>query len=215
MLSRTQLVFSLAILANASCSQQPKPADNKPIDGGVMPRVAFDIERGGESWGTLVLELFPKESPQTVSNFLRYVNEGYYDGTIIHRVIVGSNVRIQVLQGGGYTELNGPAKPGQHAPIPLESNNGLMHVSGTIAMARDAEPDTATSEYFINLGANPSLNYASPEKPGYCVFGRVVAGFEVLNRIRTVETRVNPDPVLRGEKSQPLDPPVVMRAYRL
>lgn len=180
--------------------------------GCARPRVAMQIEQSGRPMGTLVVELDERAAPITTRNFLRYVDERYYDGTLVHRVTTGP--RIHVMQGGGYTALNAPNKPGQHAPIKLESNNGLHNVRGTIAMARDKDPDTATSEYFINLRDNLKLDYTSPEKPGYCVFGRVVEGLDVLDRIAAIETRVHPDPELKGEKSQPVDPPVVRTARR-
>ena len=180
-----------------------------------LPRVALDIVQGDRAWGTIVLELEEQKAPITVQNFLRYVDEGYYDGTLIHRIVVGESARIQVFQGGGYTELNGPSKPGQHEPIKLESDNGLKNIRGTIAMARDTAPGTATSEYFVNIEANPKLDYTGPEHLGYAVFGRVVEGMNVIDQIKVVETRTNPDPELKGEKSQPSNPPAVKKARRL
>lgn len=179
------------------------------------PKVALDIGRDGRSWGTIIFELDPIRAPITTRNFLRYVDEGYYDGTIIHRVLVGEGARIQIFQGGGYTAPGQPPKPGQHEPIKLETNVGLSNVRGTIAMARDADPDTATSEFFVNLADNTRLDYTDPEKPGYAVFGHIVEGWDTVARIMTVETETNPDPVLKGEKSQPLNPPVLLRARRV
>lgn len=178
------------------------------------PRVEFEIERGGQAWGRIVLELDEAKAPITVRNFLRYVDEGYFDGTLIHRVLVGEGARIQIFQGGGYTRLGGPSKPGQHEPIGLESNNGLKNEKGTIAMARDAAPDTATSEFFVNVGDNPKLNYASAEKPGYAVFGRIVESWNVVEKICKIETQTNPDPELKDEKSQPIEAPMVKKARR-
>lgn len=185
--------------------------------GGRMspPRVALDIWQGDEHWGEVVFELDAERSPATTANFLRYVDEGYYNGTLIHRVVFGPNARINVLQGGGYTRLGGPSKPGQHAAIRLESRNGLSNVRGTIAMARDAAPDTATSEFFVNIQDNKKLDYASAQKPGYCVFGHAVNGMEVVDRIAQIETVTNPDPELKGEKSLPVRPPVVRTARRV
>ena len=174
------------------------------------PRVALEVRCDGETWGNLVFELDRAKAPITTDNFLRYVNEGYYDGTIIHRVTTGP--RIHVLQGGGYTALNAKSKPGQHEPIQNEAKNGLKNLRATIAMARDAAPHTATSEFFVNLKDNPSLDYPGRDGWGYCVFGKLVDGEDVLNRIAAIETRVNPDPELRGEKSQPINPPVVYKA---
>ena len=184
-------------------------ADQSPT-----PRVAFDIECSGSPWGTIVFELDRIRAPITTANFLRYVDDGYYDRTLIHRIVVGPRARIQVFQGGGYTVLNGKSKPGQHAPIQNEAKNGLKNIRGTIAMARDAAPHTATSEFFVNIGDNPSLDYPSRDGWGYCVFGRIVQGMDVVDRIAAVETRTNPDPDLKGEKSQPVSPPVVIHARR-
>jgi cyclophilin family peptidyl-prolyl cis-trans isomerase len=194
------------------------PAASKPAttsQSAALPRVAFDIVQGDQTWGTIVIELDEQKAPITVKNFLRYVDEGYYDGTLIHRVLVGEKARIQVFQGGGYTALNGASKPGQHEPITLESDNGLKNVRGTIAMARDAAPDTATSEFFVNIEANANLDYAGPGHPGYAVFGRIVEGMAVVDKIKAVQTRTNPDPELKGETSQPTNPPAVKKARRI
>lgn len=179
------------------------------------PRVNFEIERGGERWGTITFELDPVAAPQTVANFLRYVDEKYYDGTIIHRVLVAPGARIQIFQGGGYTALNGSSKPGQHEPIKLETLTSLKNDKGTISMARDSAPDTATSEYFVNVDANHRLDHQSFEKQGYAAFGRIISGWDVVDRISKVEVKTNPDPELKGEVSQPVEPPVVKRATRI
>lgn len=204
------LGLSWILAFGAAMEQAAGGAATRPSD---LPRVALEIACEGESWGSVVIELEERKAPVTVRNFLRYVDEGYYDGTIIHRVVTGP--RIHVIQGGGYTGLNQPSKPGQHEPIKLESENGLSNVRGTIAMARDASPDTATSEYFINTEDNLKLDYSSREKPGYAVFGRVVEGMGVIDRVRRIETRENPDPELKGEKSQPVAAPVVVKARRV
>ncbi len=178
------------------------------------PRVNFEMARNGETWGTITFELDPVAAPKTTANFLRYVDEGYYDGTIIHRVLVAPGARIQIFQGGGYTALNSPSKPGQHEPIKLETLTSLKNDKGTISMARDSAPDTATSEFFVNVEANHRLDHQSFEKQGYAAFGRIVAGWDVVDRIAKIEVRTNPEPELKGEVSQPVDPPVVKRAFR-
>src|SRR5262249_32608262 len=130
------LVLILSSLTGCQSAQpRSEPASDKP-------RVAFEIGRGSENWGTIVFELDPAAAPITCENFLRYVGDNYFDGTLIHRVLVAPGARIQIFQGGGYTALNGPAKPGQHAPIKLETATSLKNDKGTIAMARDAAPDT-------------------------------------------------------------------------
>ncbi len=212
-----KLVFICCLVGPAAAQQPDRPA-SKPTptsQPAALPRVALDIVQGDQAWGTLVIELEEQKAPLTVKNFLRYVDEGYYDGTLIHRIVGGEKARLQVFQGGGYTELNGPSKPGQHEPIKLESDNGLKNVCGTIAMARDAAPDTATSEYFVNLEANPRLDYTGPDHLGYAVFGRIVEGMNVVDKIKAVQTRANPDPELKGEKSQPINPPAVKKARRI
>lgn len=209
-------------LVGCSAAQQPDKSGDTSTRApttemlpAVLPRVALDIVQGEQAWGSIVIELEEKIAPLTVKNFLRYVEEGYYNGTLIHRIVVGENARIQVFQGGGYTELGAPNKPGQHEPIKLESDNGLRNERGTIAMARDVAPDTATSEFFVNIEANHKLDYAGPDHPGYAVFGRIVEGMDVVDRIKAVETATNPDPELKGEKSQPIVPPVVKTARRI
>lgn len=133
------------------------------------------------SLGSVKLELFRDKAPLSVANFLAYVSAGFYDGTIFHRVIRGF-----MIQGGGLdTEFR--EKP-TRAPIRNEADNGLENRRGTLAMARTADPDSATSQFFINLVDNPMLNRPHPDGHGYAVFGRVVEGMEVVDRIAAVGT---------------------------
>jgi peptidyl-prolyl cis-trans isomerase A (cyclophilin A) len=132
--------------------------------------------------GSVTLELRPDLVKNTVDNFLAYVGAGFYTGTIFHRVIPGF-----VVQGGGYT--TGPvAKADLRAAIALESNKGLSNVRGSVAMARTDAADSATSQFFINLVDNKSLDYGSPNQPGYAVFGNVVSGLETIDAIGQVPT---------------------------
>lgn len=142
------------------------------------PRVLFDT-----SAGRFVAELYPQKAPATVKNFLRYVREGFYEGTIFHRVISGF-----VIQGGGYT-ADFERKP-THPPIKNEADNGLRNERGTLAMARTPDPDSATSQFFINLVDNATLNRhsASVVGAGYAVFGKVVEGMNVIDAIAQAET---------------------------
>jgi len=133
------------------------------------------------SKGDIVLELNKKVAPVTVDNFLRYINEGFYDGTIFHRVIANF-----MVQGGGFTADMVQKKP--QPPIINEAKNGLKNDRGTVAMARTNNPDSATSQFFINHKDNASLNYAGKGKPGYAVFGKVVEGIDVVDAIATVKT---------------------------
>ena len=134
------------------------------------------------SKGSIVLELNPQVVPATVDNFLKYVNAGYYKSTLFHRVIAGF-----VVQGGGYT-TGLVKKAGQGAPIALESNKGLLNARGSLAMARTSVSDSATSEFYVNLVDNPSLDYQSAANPGYAVFGKVVQGMDVVDAIAAVPT---------------------------
>ena len=137
------------------------------------------------SQGSVLVELDPAAAPLTVTNFLTYVNSGYYDNTLFHRVIPSF-----VVQGGGY--LPGLIrKAGQRPPIVLESNKGLSNARGTLAMARTTVPDSATSEFFINLVDNPTLDYLSPASPGYAVFGKVLSGLEVIDAVATQPTTLS------------------------
>ena len=131
--------------------------------------------------GDIVIELDEKAAPITVKNFLTYVEERFYDGTIFHRVIPKF-----MIQGGGFTPDIAQKKT--HPPIVNEANNGLRNNRGTIAMARTNNPDSATSQFFINHRDNDFLNYAGPDKPGYAVFGKVVEGMETVDKIAAVNT---------------------------
>jgi cyclophilin family peptidyl-prolyl cis-trans isomerase len=146
---------------------------------GARPRVVLET-----SMGAITLELDPDKAPATVENFLTYVREGYYDGLIFHRVIRGF-----MIQGGGFTQDMQPKRAG-HPPIRNEAGNGLRNERGTIAMARTAAVDSATSQFFINTVDNDFLNHAddSPRGFGYAVFGRVVSGMDVVDRIEGVST---------------------------
>ena len=133
--------------------------------------------------GDIVIELDQEKAPKTVANFLGYVNDGFYSGTIFHRVIDGF-----MIQGGGFNE--DMQKKGTRAPIANEANNGLKNDRGTIAMARTNAPDSATAQFFINVVNNDFLNYRSPTPRGwgYTVFGKVVQGMDVVDKIRKIPT---------------------------
>lgn len=134
------------------------------------------------SQGDIVVQLDAAKAPKTVDNFLQYVKSGHYSGTVFHRVIDGF-----MVQGGGMTP--DMREKQTRAPIPLESRNGLTNVRGTIAMARTSVPDSATAQFFINLKDNAFLDAArSPDGNGYAVFGKVVEGMDVVDKIRKVQT---------------------------
>jgi cyclophilin family peptidyl-prolyl cis-trans isomerase len=134
------------------------------------------------SMGNIVLELYGDKAPKSVENFLRYVDEGFYNGTIFHRVINSF-----MIQGGGFTA--DMQKKRGHAPIRNEANNGLKNKRGTIAMARTNEPHSATSQFFINHVDNDGLDYPGSDGWGYCVFGRVTKGMKTVDKIADVFTK--------------------------
>ncbi len=133
--------------------------------------------------GTIVIELYADKAPKTVENFLRYVSDGFYKGTIFHRVIPGF-----MVQGGGFTP-DYKQKPVRD-PVTNEAANGLSNSAGTLAMARTPDPHSATAQFFINVVDNPFLDYRAPNQRGYgyCVFGKVVQGMDVAQKIVSVQT---------------------------
>lgn len=135
------------------------------------------------SLGSIVLELYPDKAPKSVANFLQYVNDGFYDGTVVHRVIDGF-----MIQGGGFTPDFDQKETRE--PIENEAANGLQNTIGTIAMARTGDPHSATAQFFINVADNDFLNHTAPTPQGwgYAVFGKVVEGMDVVDRIRQVST---------------------------
>ncbi|HEX6138070.1 MAG TPA: peptidylprolyl isomerase [Casimicrobiaceae bacterium] len=148
----------------------------------VNPQVELDT-----SAGTIKLELYPEAAPKTVENFLAYVKAGHYDGTQFHRVI-----KSFMIQGGGYDAQfqQKPTRP----PVPIESEQslkaGLSNVPGTVAMARTGNPNSATSQFFINVANNKRLDFRSPDAQGYgyTVFGKVVSGMDVVDKIANAPT---------------------------
>jgi len=137
--------------------------------------VRFETSEGG-----FTVELFEKEAPQTVANFLRYVDEGFFDGTVFHRVIPGF-----VIQGGGLTPEMTQKKT--HPPVRNESANGVLNERGTLSMARTDDIHSATSQFFVNLADNDFLDHR-PGRYGYAVFGRITEGMDVIDRIAAVKT---------------------------
>jgi len=133
--------------------------------------------------GVIVLELNSEKAPKTVENFLSYVRSGHYDNTLFHRVISGF-----MIQGGGF--VPGMDQKETRRPIENEANNGLKNDCYTIAMARTSDPHSATAQFFINVADNSFLNYSAPSAQGwgYCVFGRVVEGADVVDKIKGVRT---------------------------
>ena len=141
-----------------------------------LPRVLLKTDLGD-----IVIELYPQAAPISVDNFLKYVNDYYYDGIIFHRVISGF-----MIQAGGFG-FDLTIKQPDRMPIINESDNGLKNRRGSIAMARTSDPDSATSQFFINHRSNGRLNYKK-NRPGYAVFGQVIEGMETVDKIAAVET---------------------------
>jgi peptidyl-prolyl cis-trans isomerase B (cyclophilin B) len=153
--------------------------------------------------GDITIELDSEKAPLTAKNFMEYVNSGYYDNTLFHRVIDGF-----MIQGGGF-EPGMKQKP-TRSPVQNEAANGLKNEKYTIAMARTSDVHSATAQFFINVADNASLNYTSstPRGFGYCVFGRVVDGKDVVDKIRKVKTGSR-----SGHQDVPLEDVVVRKAY--
>jgi len=152
------------------------------------------------SMGNIVIELNEQAAPVTVKNFLGYVEAGFYDGTIFHRVIPGF-----MIQGGGFTKQM--AEKDTRAPIINEAKNGLSNEKGTIAMARTSDPDSATAQFFINHRDNDFLNYIDDNKAGYAVFGKVTEGMDVVDAIASVKTTTR-----NGMEDVPVEPVIIQSA---
>lgn len=167
-------LLGVTMLASAGALAQAREADVPIVDGSPIA-VNFDTTQG-----RFTIELLPEKSPLTVANFLAYVDQGHYDGTLFHRVIPGF-----MIQGGGFDRaLNRKAT---FPPVANESGNGLENDVGTVAMARTSDPDSATSQFFVNLVRNANLD-ARGARPGYTVFGKVTKGMDVIERIAKVPT---------------------------
>ncbi|WP_432758397.1 peptidylprolyl isomerase [Thiomicrospira microaerophila] len=188
----TLLALSLTLMVSLFFSSWTVKAEN--------PQVLIETNKG-----SMIIELYPNEAPISVENFLSYVNSGYYDGTIFHRVIGNF-----MIQGGGFdTDFN--RKPTQ-APIQNEADNGLQNRIGTIAMARTNDPHSATSQFFINVANNNSLDFRekTPRAWGYAVFGRVTDGMRTVNQIRGVPTTSH-----QGHQDVPIEPVIIERARQI
>ena len=172
-------LLSTAMLAmgNSAAAQEGGEESGSAASGGTRAIIQT-------SKGDITLELFDEAAPATVQNFISYANDGFYAGTIFHRVISHF-----MIQGGGLTADLTTKPTGE--PVVNESANGISNARGTIAMARTSDPDSATSQFFINVQDNPNLDNR-PMAPGYTVFGKVVDGMEVVDEIRFVETASMP-----------------------
>jgi peptidyl-prolyl cis-trans isomerase A (cyclophilin A) len=172
--STSRRLFSLLTLIFAVCSGVVAHAQAGSTNG--APQVLLST-----TLGDIVIELMPQKSPKSVKNFLDYVKNGHYNGTVFHRVIDGF-----MIQGGGFDE-NMQQKPTQ-PPVVNEAKNGVKNTMYSVSMARTSNPDSATSQFFINVADNAGLDYPQPDGAGYTVFGKVVKGTEVVDRIKGVAT---------------------------
>jgi peptidyl-prolyl cis-trans isomerase A (cyclophilin A) len=164
------------------------------------PRVEFKTNQG-----SFVVDLDSAKAPKTVDNFLKYVQSGFYNGTIFHRVIDGF-----MIQGGGFTpDLN--QKP-TNPPVVSEAQNGLKNQTYTIAMARTSDPDSATAQFFINVRDNQGLDFPNAMGNGYTVFGKVISGTQTIDRIRKIPTMVSPAPKFGRMADVPTTPVVIESA---
>ncbi len=157
------------------------------------------------SHGNIVIELDTGKAPATVANFLKYVNDDFYDGTIFHRVMPGF-----MIQGGGF--MPGMVQKQTSDPVSNEADNGLLNDRGTVAMARTNDPHSATSQFFINHKDNAFLNHTAPEGQGwgYCVFGKVTEGMDIVDKIAAVTTGTN-----QGHADVPSDEDVVINSVKV
>jgi cyclophilin family peptidyl-prolyl cis-trans isomerase len=186
--------FLLAALSVGVLAGAAHAADKNPV-------VEVDT-----NYGKFKVELYQDKAPITVKNFLDYVDSKFYDGTIFHRVI-----STFMIQGGGVDAETKREKP-TGKPIKNESANGLSNTKYTIAMARTGQPDSATSQFFINVKDNDRLDKAKyPDGVGYCVFGKVIEGADVVDKIKDVETRPSPN----GEKATPVKDVIIKSVRRV
>ena len=191
-------LLSVVILVNGCNEKTDKAqADKKTVktERNIV-KSQSNVVKLETSMGNIVIELDEQAAPVTVSNFLGYVQAGFYDGTIFHRVIPGF-----MIQGGGFTEQM--AKKQTRDPIINEAKNGLSNMRGTIAMARTSDPNSATSQFFINHRDNEFLNYINENKPGYAAFGKVIKGMDVVDTIASVKTTTIQ--ITRGGKEVSMD----------
>jgi peptidyl-prolyl cis-trans isomerase A (cyclophilin A) len=178
------IIASLLLFLPLSLAAQTpgKPASAASTAAAAAPNPQVSLHT---SQGDITLELYADKSPKSVANFLQYVRDGFYDGTTFHRVIPG-----YLIQGGLYTR--DLTQKRTRAPVPAEADNGLQNLRGTIAVARGADPDSGTAQFFINLVDNRRLDYISDQSGltwGYTVFGKVVKGMDVIDKIAALPTR--------------------------
>ena len=178
------LILAASLLGSVAFAQTPAQPVAIPAPAVISARVAPQKVLLSTSLGDIVIELNAERAPKTVENFLGYLRSGHYDGTVFHRVIPDF-----MIQGGGY--MTSLSYKSTREPVVNEANNGLKNLKGTVAMARTGDPNSATSQFFINTVDNSFLNYTGPQDGrtwGYAVFAKVVQGMDVVEKIRKVQT---------------------------
>lgn len=198
-LMQFSVALAMALVVNEGFARPVEPVVDKNVDKNKDETVQVRMET---SKGTIVLRLYEKRAPQTVKNFLFYVDKGFYNNLIFHRVIDGF-----MVQGGGFNQDMSQQPTG--SPVYNESSNGLPNKRGTIAMARTSDPHSATSQFYINLVDNNSLNYRAGQ-PGYTVFGEVVEGLEAVDAIAKVRTGFK-----AGHRDVPVEPVLIVKTERV
>lgn len=198
----SRLFCSLCLFSGAVFAQAPAFANTGAEALAQPEKEAAPQVMLKTSMGDMIITLYPEKAPRTVENFLSYVDDGFYDNSIFHRVVPGF-----VIQGGGFN--TSMSRKQTKAPIVNESIHGLANRRGTLSMARTQNPDSATSQFFINLKNNPSLN-ASFNRPGYAVFGKVTEGLAVMDMISRVKTGK-----VKRFRDVPLEPIVILSALRV
>ena len=188
-------IYSALVIVAMTCAASG--CDKKAVDN---PQITLET-----SSGKIILELYPDRAPETVKNFIAYIDSEFYNDTVFHRVIPNF-----MIQGGGFTA--GMRRKPTQMPIKNEADNGLKNERGTIAMARTADPDSATAQFFINTVNNEFLNHKSKDSKGwgYAVFGRVAEGMDVVDAIAGVKTGT------RGAyRDVPIEPVIIRKAQRI
>lgn len=205
-IARTATIAVTALLALAStATAQDKPAPaappSAPAEAPAVAAMEYCVFR--TSMGDIVMELDRAKAPITVENFVGYIKDGFYDGTVFHRIVPNF-----VIQGGGF-DTTGTQKPNK-APISNEWQNGLKNLRGTLSMARTANPNSATSQFFISLKDNDMLDQPISGGAGYAVYGKVIAGMDIVDQIATVKRTIK-----KGMKDWPVEDIVVTKAEML
>ncbi|MGA1223782.1 MAG: peptidylprolyl isomerase, partial [Phycisphaerales bacterium] len=174
------VTFLLALASTATAQDKPAPAapPTAPAKAPAVAAMEYCVFR--TSMGDIVMELDRAKAPITVENFVGYIKDGFYDGTVFHRIVPNF-----VIQGGGF-DTTGTQKPNK-APISNEWQNGLKNLRGTLSMARTANPNSATSQFFISLKDNDMLDQPISGGAGYAVYGKVIAGMDIVDQIATVK----------------------------